>query len=171
MLINRMHLKFFRNHIDFDIKFSPGINVIWGKNGVGKTSILEAVYILSIGKSFKTNKIKEIINNKSKSLSVDGFFYDNENDLRISFQQFLGKSKIFKINGVKEVSKNIIGRFPVVLLSPEEEKTTKGQPSDRRKFFDKLFSLLSKDYLIELIKYNSISVSYTHLTLPTTMLV
>ena len=78
-----MHLKFFRNHIDFDITFSPGINVIWGKNGVGKTSILEAVYILSIGKSFKTNKSKEIINNKSKSLSVDGFFYDNENDLRI----------------------------------------------------------------------------------------
>ena len=124
MLIDKMHLKFFRNHIDFDIEFSPGINVIWGKNGVGKTSILEAVYILSIGKSIKTNKIKEIINNKSKSLSVDSFFYDNENDLRISFQQFLGKSKIFKINGVKEVSKNIIGRFPVVLLSPEEEKTT-----------------------------------------------
>ena len=156
MLIDKMHLKFFRNHIDFDIKFSPGINVIWGKNGAGKTSILEAVYLLSIGKSFKTNKTKEIINNKSKSLSVDGFFYDNENDLRISFQQFSGKSKIFKINGVKEVSKNIIGRFPVVLLSPEEEKTTKGQPSDRRKFFDKLFSLLSNDYLVELIKYNSI---------------
>ena len=69
-----MHLKFFRNHTDFDIKFSPGINVIWGKNGVGKTSILEAVYILSIGKSFKTNRVNEIINNKSKSLSIDGFF-------------------------------------------------------------------------------------------------
>lgn len=156
MLIDKMHLKFFRNHTDFDIKFSPGINVIWGKNGVGKTSILEAVYILSIGKSFKTNRVNEIINNKSKSLSIDGFFYNTENDLRISFHQFLGKSKMFKINGVKEVSKNIIGRFPVVLLSPEEEKTTKGQPSDRRKFFDKLFSLLSKDYLFELIKYNSI---------------
>ena len=53
MLIDKMHLKFFRNHIDFDIKFSPGINVYGVKTVLEKPSILEAVYILSIGKSLK----------------------------------------------------------------------------------------------------------------------
>ena len=57
MPIEKIEMINFRNHKNMVIDFSPGINIIWGENGSGKTSILEAVYILSNGKSFKTNKL------------------------------------------------------------------------------------------------------------------
>ena len=82
MLIDKMHLKFFRNHTDFDIKFSPGINVIWGKNGVGKTSILEAVYILSIGKYYGfLGKFKKF---KTKLKTNNRLYIDSSNSNKIS---------------------------------------------------------------------------------------
>ena len=54
--------------------FSPGINLIWGENGSGKTSVLEAVYILSNGKSFKTNKLTETIQTGHKETVIKGVF-------------------------------------------------------------------------------------------------
>ena len=66
MPIEKIEMINFRNHKNMVVDFSPGINIIWGENGSGKTSILEAVYILSNGKSFKTNKLTEAIKNGSK---------------------------------------------------------------------------------------------------------
>ena len=156
MLINNVLLKSFRNHSDLNIKFSPGINVIWGKNGTGKTSILEAVHLLLMGKSFKTNKTQETIKNNCNTSLIKGSFSSNNRSFEISLNQTTNKPKSFMLDGVKTKPKIFIGRLPIVLLSPEEEKTTKGQPTERRRFFDKLYSLLSKDYLNILIKYNSI---------------
>ena len=59
MEIGRITLISFRNHNNTTLKFDPDLTVIWGKNGSGKTSVLEAIYNLSIGKSFKTNTKKE----------------------------------------------------------------------------------------------------------------
>ena len=55
MPIDQIKLTGFRNHGETEMVFAPGINVIWGENGSGKTSVLEAIHILSIGKSFKTD--------------------------------------------------------------------------------------------------------------------
>jgi DNA replication and repair protein RecF len=61
MPISNIQMVSFRNHQQLDMDFSPGINVIWGENGSGKTAVLEAIHLLSIGKSFRTSKMTEII--------------------------------------------------------------------------------------------------------------
>ena len=66
MPIEKIEMINFRNHEDTAFDFSPGINIIWGENGSGKTSIIEAVHILSNGKSFKTNRLIETITSNKK---------------------------------------------------------------------------------------------------------
>ena len=74
MPIEKIEMINFRNHKNMVVDFSPGINIIWGENGSGKTSILEAVYILSNGKSFKTNKLTEAIKNGSTETTIRAHF-------------------------------------------------------------------------------------------------
>ena len=74
MPIEKIEMINFRNHKNMVVDFSPGINIIWGENGSGKTSILEAVYILSNGKSFKTNKLTEAIKNGSTETTIRARF-------------------------------------------------------------------------------------------------
>ena len=74
MAISSIFLSSFRNHKEKKIEFCKGLTVIWGENGSGKTSILEAIHSLSLGKSFRTNDKKELIKNGSKTFLLKGFF-------------------------------------------------------------------------------------------------
>jgi Recombinational DNA repair ATPase (RecF pathway) len=81
MPINRIQMVSFRNHEKLEMEFSAGINVIWGENGSGKTAVLEAIHLLSIGKSFRTNRISEIIKHENETFRVEGvFFVKNEKE-------------------------------------------------------------------------------------------
>ena len=129
--------------------------MIWGENGSGKTSILEAVHILSMGKSFRTHMQKNLIKNGEEGYVVQGFF--NTQELKSTVATELKKKGIqkTKINGKKLLNrKELIGRNNVVVLSPEEQNITKGGPSERRKFFDRLFSMVSGNYIDALQSYN-----------------
>ena len=74
MPIQKIEMISFRNHQKKVVTFSPGINLLWGENGSGKTSVLEAVYILSNGKSFKTNKLTEAIKSGSTETTIRAHF-------------------------------------------------------------------------------------------------
>ena len=67
MAIHRLKLVSVRNHKEKEFDFSPGVTVIWGENGSGKTAVLEAINTLSFGKSFKTHRQKELINTEKKN--------------------------------------------------------------------------------------------------------
>ena len=149
----------FRNHQKKVVTFSPGINLLWGENGSGKTSVLEAVYILSSGKSFKTNRLTETINNKKKETIINGVFGGKTT----TFYQPAGGQKKIKINNVIKKTKDLIGKNPTVLVSPEEEKITKGPHTERRKYFNRLFSTVSQTYLTNLIKYTNAVKNRNHL--------
>ena len=151
MPIQKIEMINFRNHQKKVVTFSPGINLIWGENGSGKTSVLEAVYILSNGKSFKTNRLTETINTEKKETIIAGEF---DNKTTTFYQPVAGQKKI-KINNTIKKTKDLIGRNPTVLVSPEEEKITKGPHTERRKYFNRLFSTVSKTYLTNLLKYTS----------------
>jgi len=157
MPIMEIGLISFRNHAELDVKFCPGINVIWGKNGSGKTAVLEAIYSLSIGKSFRTNRKKELIKTNEKYFSVTGKFRNNKIFQEVQINQTKDGNRRTLIDGVKiEGIKELIGLNPVVLLSPEEQIITKGAPVDQRNYFNKLFSILSADYFSLLSEYAQI---------------
>jgi DNA replication and repair protein RecF len=160
MSIQQVEMISFRSHKKKVITFSPGINLIWGENGSGKTSVLEAVYILSNGKSFKTNKLSETIQEGQKETVVTATFDDMKTTTL--YQPSLGHKKI-KINNTPSNTKDLIGKNPTVLVSPEEEKITKGPHADRRVYFNRLFSNVSKTYLFNLIKYTAAIKNRNHL--------
>ena len=148
----------FRNHENTNISFGPGITIIWGENGSGKTSILEAIHSLSFGNSFRTNNKKELIKEGSNNFLLEGFFKNKKGVENVVFFSHDKKgNKKIKINK-KEIRKrkDLLGLNNVVVFSPEEESITKNGPSNRRKFFDKVFSIVSKEYLEDLLDYNSI---------------
>ena len=144
MSIKKIEMINFRNHEDTAFDFSPGINIIWVENGSGKTSIIEAVHILSNGKSFKTNKLTETIQTGYKETTIKGVF---DNAKTTTLYQPLKGSKKIKTNNILSSTKDLIGKNPTVLVSPEEEKITKGPHTERRKYFNRLFSTVSQTYL------------------------
>ena len=94
MEINNLKMISFRNHKKTNIDFNSGLTVIWGKNGSGKTSILEAIHSLSIGKSFKTNNKKELIKKSATEFFLKGVFIDkNNNRNTVSFSQAINGNK------------------------------------------------------------------------------
>ena len=153
MSIEKLTLSDFRNHKRTSLTFSPGVNVIWGKNGSGKTSALEAIHILSVGKSFKTNKIQETIQTDCLQSKLVGVFVSDTTKNEISVKQNKNKNKTITINNSTVSTKEILGKNPAVVLSPEEQTITSGSPKDRRKYFDRVFSVVSKTYLNSLVSY------------------
>ena len=129
--------------------------MIWGENGSGKTSLLEAIYILSLGKSFKTHKPSSIIKKGHSSYILKGDFSHGEITNSVAIQTNLNNTKTIKVNG-KTIKnrKEIIGKNNVVVLSPEDQVITKGGPKERRVFFDRLFSIVNSDYLNTLQEFN-----------------
>jgi len=154
MSISLIKMTNFRNHTQTEMAFGPGVNVIWGENGSGKTSILEAIHLLSVGKSFKTNTTKETIKDQKETTRIKGVFKTKNNKEQIiTFGQTKSLKTKIKINDVLVKRKELLGKNPTVLLSPEEQGITTGSPGERRRYFDKLYSTVSSEYLNDLLIY------------------
>lgn len=123
-----------------------------GENATGKTSIVESIYYLAFGKSFRTNKDEEIINKNSTNHSfyIKGSFNDSET-IEIGYD---GANKLVKKsnNKVKTLSQ-LIGYFKIVLFSPEDIMLIKGDPKYRRKYMDTSISQIDGEYLKSLQKF------------------
>mgnify|MGYP001207268257 CR=1 FL=1 len=131
--------------------------MIFGENGSGKTSVLESIYLLSMGKSFKTNKQKEMIKNGEDKTIINGSFVKEDVMNKIDIMIDSNSTKTIKVNGKKVFNRNdLLGYNNVVVLSPEEQKITKGSAKQRRMFFDKLFSITSNKYLKVLQDYSKV---------------
>lgn len=157
MPIKEIGLVSFRNHDTLKLEFCPNINVIWGKNGSGKTAILEAIHSLSIGRSFRTNRKKELLKEDKEFYSMTGKFQSANGIQEIQINQTKDGTRRMFIDGNKlESIRELIGLNPVVLLSPEEQIITKGSPQDQRNYFNKLFSIVSNEYFTLLSEYNQI---------------
>lgn len=152
-MLSRLYLHHFRNYTQTEIEFSPGINWICGKNAQGKTNLLEAIYLLSTGRSFRTHKLSELIQQGG------GFFYveadikkENTNQsLKLSFD---GESKKVEHNATSYTHFNpLLGLLPHVLYAPEDIGVVRGTPSQRRKCLDLHLSQIDPLYLHHLARY------------------
>ena len=158
MEINNLKMISFRNHKKTNISFDSGLTIIWGKNGSGKTSILEAIYSLSFGKSFRTNNKNDLIKKGDKNFYLKGDFKgkDNSKNTVSLSQDTKGNKKITINEKTIKKRKELFGLNNVVVFSPEEEEITKGSPLIRRNYFDKVFSICSLNYLETLLSYNKL---------------
>ena len=121
-----------------DVKINPGkrCNYIFGANASGKTSILEAIYLLSVARSFRTTHIKHVISHDSSLLQVFARINKNEESTPLGLERSVRKTRI-RINGtdVKQVSE-LSALLPVQIINPDVHKLLEQGPKYRRQFID-----------------------------------
>ena len=158
MQLNSLKLLNFRNYDNLYIDFNKKVNLLVGKNGQGKTNIVESIYMLSFGKSFRTNKDKEIIKFDTESLYVGGSYtkYDTTSLIEVA----IGKNKKgIKVNKIHiQKIQELLGNLNVVIFSPEDLRLVKDGPRERRSFIDKEISQIMPKYYNYLINYNKILI-------------
>ena len=155
MILSSIHLKNFRSHKDTQLNFSDELNYIIGGNGQGKTSVLEAIYYLCTTKSNNSKSDSEVVRFNEEEFEVTGLFRNLTDDtVRIFYSQNENKKYYFQNGKQVTRSADIIGKFPVVVLTPADHSITQGSPGERRKFVDSVISQASDTYLKLLLDYN-----------------
>lgn len=156
MRVLTIRLRNFRNHGATDVAFGSGLNVVTGDNGQGKTNLLEAVAYLGLTKSFYASSDATVLRHGAGGFSVEGLLISDgglQSEVEVRYAAD-GGGKSVLINGSRpETFASVIGRFPVVVLSPENSAVTFGGPGERRRFVDILLSQLSRPYFQDLLDY------------------
>lgn len=156
MYLKDLYLKNFRNYKECQISFDPFINIFIGKNAQGKTNILEAIYLLSLSKSFKTNILSEMIYFNEPFSKLNTHVSTNSKDISLEIIiSKLGKKAMINSNEISK-SSDYVGYLNVVLFVPEDLMMIKGSPKNRRSFIDIEISKFSPIYLFNLNKYRKL---------------
>ncbi|MBQ9940799.1 MAG: DNA replication/repair protein RecF [Clostridia bacterium] len=157
MQIKSIRLENFRNIKSQSAEFCDGINILYGNNAQGKTNLVEAVYYLACGKSFRGARDKELIMFSEKEGSISSCISSQkgENDLQVKIST--QNPKEIYINRVK-ISKmrEFMGTFRAVLFTPEHLSLIKGSPFERRSFTDSAICQLKPKFISLLFEYSKI---------------
>lgn len=157
MICNRIRATDFRNVASAEVAFSPGINVLYGDNAQGKTNLLEAIYYVAIGKSFRGAKAAEIVRfgERESVLSLD--FTDAVRTQNLTVRVSAHGKKSATQNGCRiESLSELVGVFRAVLFCPEHLLLVKEGPALRRNYLDVAICQLRPLYLCALQRYNRI---------------
>lgn len=154
-MLNTIEILNFKNIKEINCDFSPKINGFFGKNGMGKTNILDAIHYLSLIKShIGTTDYLSIKKGESETY-INGVYTLVDTQIeRISLRIRKEKSKILSHNGkaYNRLSEHI-GRFPIVIISPQDYLLIKGGSCDRRRFLNRLLSQIYPAYMRALVNY------------------
>ena len=139
----------FRNLNDGNIKFFPKLNLFFGKNGQGKTSILEAIYFNGTGKSFRTSKVSEMMRYGSNKIGTYLLYKDNISTKSLTIKINNNKKEYF-YNNKKIPYDEFYGKLNIVTYIPEDIILITGSPSVRRTFFDGEIAQSNSEYFQDL---------------------
>ena len=156
MKITKLELNNFRNYKKKIFDNFSNLNIIIGKNGIGKTSIIEAIYLGSLAKSFKTNNEHLIIKNDSDYFRIKIYYFDYgpKKNLEVFYDKDGKKTKIN--SKIQRKLSEFISQYRVIMLSPDELKLIKSSPNTRRNYLNIQISQLHKEYLYFLNNYNTL---------------
>ena len=158
MSLETLRLAQFRNYEAYSVSFRPGLNIITGRNGIGKTALLEAVHYLSLSKSFRTNRDTEAVNFDSDHFLVEGRFADTSagpDRVQVAYSRSQGKRIRLGRRIVKRASE-LVGKFPVIVLAPLDTRLTMGPPAEQRRFLNQAISQCSPVHLDDLLAYRQV---------------
>lgn len=167
MNIDSIRLNNFRNFSKKAMKFSPKTTVIIGPNASGKTNILEAIFLLSTGKSFRARVEEEMVNYRQEIARVNGKFVNIKEKDSLNLEVVLTRGKInigttrqegvarkrLLINSVGKRLLDFAGNFKVVLFGPEDLELVTESPSLRRRFLDTVLFQVDREYRRALLSY------------------
>ncbi|MAN44326.1 MAG: DNA replication/repair protein RecF [Alteromonas sp.] len=138
MKLDRVQITQFRNLTSVSLSPSPALTIIKGVNGSGKSSLIEALYYLGFGRSFRTNKHSSVIQNEKDSFSVFASCKTEEGDeLKLGFQRSRNETFTCSINGEHSNKlSDLVSLVPLQLFTPQSTDLIIGSPSERRRFCD-----------------------------------
>ncbi|MGF6907213.1 DNA replication/repair protein RecF [Fusobacterium sp. PH5-44] len=155
MIISEINYINYRNLKDYKVEFSSKINLFYGKNGQGKTSLLEAIYFVGTGKSFRTKKINDCIKYGKYKGGVFTIYEDNISRKDAIVKLIEGR-KEFYLNGKKVPYDEYYGKINIISYIPEDILLINSVPSIRRDFFDGEISQANHDYFLLLKNFNNL---------------
>jgi DNA replication and repair protein RecF len=155
MHLENISLVNFKNYAEAHFSFCPDINCIMGDNGSGKTNLLDAIYYLSLTKSFFNTNDPQNIRFETDFFGIRGSFSKDGKSPSVTCKlQISGKKEILIDDNSYERITDHIGAFPVVMIAPNDTDIIRGSSELRRKFFDGVISQVDRPYLSELLRYN-----------------
>ena len=149
--ISIKHLRCFDN---INISLSPGINFFYGANGSGKTSMLEAVFIFSSGKSFKSSNLQSLIKYEKESFYLKGF--DNKKGYIVEVEKHKNKPITIMLNNKKTVTSKLIKQFPCTPIHNNTFSFASAPPDFRRKLLDRSIFIAEEEFSSTWFSYHRI---------------
>jgi DNA replication and repair protein RecF len=161
VIINSLSLQNFRNYSKQEFEFTSGTTLLVGPNASGKTNLLEAIYLLATGKSFRAGVEREMISYGKEIARVQGKIEREEGlrDLEIILTpgQIGGErvaKKKYSINKVGKRMMDFIGHLRCVLFGPEDLEIIVNSPSTRRDYLDRVLEQVDRDYRRASLSYH-----------------
>jgi len=154
--IHSLELVNFRNYEHANWIFPPHIIVLYGPNGVGKSNLLESLYVSTIGRSFRTNDTQDLLQFGAAEAGIIVEFTKRDTRHKINLKLSGKEKKDIRLNGNRILQKELVGTLNTVLFSPEDLQLIKGSPALRRRFLDIEISQTSALYYQQLRLYNKI---------------
>ena len=149
MWIKKIKINNFRNYKQQEIVLEENINIFYGENAQGKTNIIEAIFLGSMGKSFRAKKDKEMIRLEMEKAEIEIEYQKSDRDGKIKIE--VSNKKTIFLNGIKlKKLSELLGNINIVIFTPEDINILKGGPQNRRRFLDIMISQLKPNYMYEI---------------------
>ncbi|MCL1143849.1 DNA replication/repair protein RecF [Shewanella gaetbuli] len=137
MSLSRLSITSFRNILTADLNAGSGLNLIYGKNGSGKTSILEAIFFLGMGRSFRSHLSQRVINTDADNLVLFAQLEEDDEQTKIGLRRHRNGDIEVKINGEKVKKLSVLAEtIPIQVITPESFSLLFEGPKARRQFID-----------------------------------
>ena len=161
MRVEKIALNGFRNYEWETVEFSPGTNVICGPNAQGKTNLLESVYMLSCGRSFRTRFDRELVGFGYSEGQILAEVFSRDRQQTIDIRLRAGLAKRITVNGVRKTASELSDAVNVVLFCPDDLNLIKEGAAVRRRLMDNAISQIRPRYAELLTEFNKL---YEHKT-------
>lgn len=164
MIVQHLSLTNFRNYAALDVRFSPGINVIYGDNAQGKTNLIEAIGYLSACRSHRARGDRELISFGAQEALIVGDLISRNRSFRLEAHLRRGQRRGLQKNGVRlKTATELAGILNIVLFCPEDLYLIRAGAAARRSFLDSAICQMRPRYMAALAEYKRLHEQKTRI--------
>jgi DNA replication and repair protein RecF len=158
VILDRVTTQNFRNLAETEVEFHPQSNILVGRNGQGKTNLLEAIYFLATTKSFRTSRIASLFRFAESNVFVSGVLRRDglAKTLSVGLETGETKRRVLMINGEKVTLPAYLHAMSVFAYSSARLEVIRGTPEERRRFIDRGIASINPAYLEQLTRYTRV---------------
>jgi DNA replication and repair protein RecF len=153
MPLNSLQLRSFRNYRVLDLNIGPGITIFTGKNGIGKTTILESVSLLGSGRSFRFARNADFVHRGAESSLIQGSVSAGGLESMVELRVYPQGKKVFVDKKLAKSTKTLLELLPAIVFSPSDHRIIEGDSTDRKQFINRAAANVDWEYLDDLTHY------------------